>query len=118
MANKNLLPKSKVKDFIHWLGSRAHPACGQWEIVRWFGMKGEPVRAIYKSEKNTQYVTCNDAAIFDVKEFLYNKKQKNISALDIIRKWVLFADKGSKLTVEEYDTLLRQSKNYLNKYGN
>ena len=84
MSNKNLLHRNKLDDFKRWLGDRALPPIGKWELVRWkvVGWKGycEPMCIVFDTKKSQEYLSCNDEALTDVLSFI--EEDKKVSSVD------------------------------------
>jgi hypothetical protein len=74
MANRNLLHRNKLNDFIAWLGDRSLPTKGKWEVARWKGPKGQPMRIIFDNDRSCEHLSCNDAAYKDVRRFIKETK--------------------------------------------
>lgn len=87
MARRNLLHRSRIEAFVAYLGDRALPPIGPYEVVRWKGRKGEPMRIVFDNSKSCEHLSINEAGIVDVMRFLNhrlpfeplpNVKQKDI----------------------------------------
>lgn len=68
MAVRNLLHRSKLEDFKLWLGKRALPPVGEWEVMRWKGPPGKPMCVVFE-QSSPEHLSCNDAAVRDVLRF-------------------------------------------------
>ena len=74
MATRNLLHRNKLEAFKLWLGDRALTPKGEWEVVRWKGPQGQPMRIVFDNDHSCEHLSCNDAAVRDVMTFIRNKK--------------------------------------------
>jgi len=75
MANRCLLHRSKLEDLKTWLSDRALKPVGQWEVLRWKGPQGQPMRIIYDNDHSCEHLSCNDASVHDVMNFIRYYKQ-------------------------------------------
>jgi len=75
MAVRNVLHRSKLEDLKKWLGERALPPKGEWEVLRWRGEPGQPMRIIFDNAKSPEHLSCNDAAYPDVCKFINSKNE-------------------------------------------
>lgn len=81
MAIRNLLHRNKLPNFIEWLGDRSLPPKGNWEVARWKGPKGSPMRVIYDNSHSSEHLSCNDAAFSDIQKFIRESKMnRNIQS--------------------------------------
>ncbi len=69
MANRHLLHRSKLSAFREWLGAELLPPVGPYEVVRWKGKQGQPMRIVFDGS-SSQHLSCNEAAIPDVESFI------------------------------------------------
>lgn len=74
MADRLTLHRNKLELFKLWLGDRALPPVGKWEVVRWKGPSGQPMRIIFDNTKSSEHLSCNDAAYKDVRAFIEERK--------------------------------------------
>ena len=74
MAVRNILHRSKLDEFKEWLGNRALPPVGKWELVRWKGGAGQPMRIVFDNLKSCEHLSCNGAAYRDVRAFIKERK--------------------------------------------
>lgn len=70
MAIRNVLHRNKLDKLKEWLGDKALPPVGEWELVRWKGKPGKPMNIIYDNIHSTEHVSCNDAAYPEIKKFV------------------------------------------------
>lgn len=71
MAIRNLLAQHKLEAFRAWLGDRALPPKGYYEVLRWKNGPGKPMCIVFRkpTQKDVHY-SCNDAAEPDVRRFI------------------------------------------------
>jgi hypothetical protein len=74
MSNRCLLHRSKISAFIQWLGPKALPPVGKWEVVRWKGGPKQPMRIVFDNVQSSQHFSCNNAAEQDVRNFINQLK--------------------------------------------
>lgn len=84
MAVRNLLHRNKLADFIAWLGDRSLPPKGEWEVARWRGGKGQPMRIIFDNDKSCEHLSCNEAAYRDVRAFIKARRAQNTMELGTV----------------------------------
>jgi len=80
MANRALLHRSRLTAFKAWLGERNLMPRGEWEVARWRGPRGKPMCIVYDNRKSSEHLSCNNAAVGDVREFIRIEKLK-------VRSW-------------------------------
>ena len=97
MAVRNILHRNKLDDFINWLGDRSLPTIGEWEVARWRGTQGKPMRIVYDNSKSPEHFYCNDAAYSDVRKYIKERNSsKNIESTETDtqqRKGVIFSNR-------------------------
>lgn len=81
MAVRNILHRNKLSEFVLWLDERALPPVGQWEVVRWKGPKGQPMRIVFDNNYSCEHLSCNDAAYSEVRAFIRHRRAQNAKEL-------------------------------------
>ncbi len=89
MAQRSLLHRSHLEDFKKWLGKECLPVKGEYEVLRWKGSAGKPMRIIFDRTINmnvcsgqSEHLTVNDSAYHDVMAFIKfykNTKKEKIN---------------------------------------
>lgn len=74
MAVRDIFHRNKLDLFKLWLGDRALPPVGKWEVCRWKGASGQPMRIIFDNTKSSEHLSCNEAAYKDVSAFIKERK--------------------------------------------
>lgn len=80
MANRNLLHRSKLGEFINWLVSKGYepkPGYADFEALRW-KVAGKPMPIIFDG-KSPEHLSCNEASVNIVYEFINESKTNTVS---------------------------------------
>ncbi|MDO8640861.1 MAG: hypothetical protein Q7R33_04905 [Nitrosarchaeum sp.] len=70
MAIRNILHRNKLEALKTWLGKEVLPPKGQWEVLRWKGPKGQPMRIVFDNNHSCEHLSCNDAAHSTILAFI------------------------------------------------
>ena len=83
MARRDLLHKTKLKEFRDWLernGLSVLPPVGDYEVLRWKGVAGHPMPIVFDRHEGTGHYTCNRSAERYVQNWLWQRKRENACA--------------------------------------